>query len=100
MIFILSLVLMFTLFVNLYSKSKKITFLKNTLLFINSNINFMVLIIFLTVVLISGFFFIEYLANSGYLNSKQYRIYFIVLFVLGLFLCGILENYCNTPNGF
>lgn len=28
MIFIVSLVLMFTLFVNLYSKSKKITFLK------------------------------------------------------------------------
>jgi hypothetical protein len=60
----------------------------------------MLLIIFLTAVLISGFFFIEYLANNGYLNDKQYKTYFIILFIVGLFLCGLLERYCNTPNGF
>lgn len=60
----------------------------------------MLLIIFLTVVLVSGFFFIEYLANSGYLNTKQYRFYCIVLFIGFLFLYGLLENYCNIKNGF
>lgn len=60
----------------------------------------MLSIIFLTAVLISGFFFIEYLANNGYLNSKQYRIYVIVLFIGFLVLCGLLENYCNIKNGY
>ena len=60
----------------------------------------MLLIIFLTAVLVSGFFFIEYLADNGYLNSKQYRFYVIVLFIGFLVLCGILENYCNIKNGF
>lgn len=60
----------------------------------------MILIIFLLVILVSGFFFIEYLTNNGYLNSKQYRFYCIVIFIGFLFLCGILENYCNIKNGF
>ena len=58
------------------------------------------LIIFLTVVLISGFIFVEYLANNGYLNSKQYRFYCVVIFIGFLFLCGLLENYCNIKNGY
>ena len=60
----------------------------------------MLLIIFLTAVLVSGFIFIEYLANNGYLNSKQYRFYCIVLFIGFLVLCGLLENYCNIKNGY
>lgn len=60
----------------------------------------MFLIIFLLVILVSGFFFIEYLTNNGYLNSKQYRFYIIVIFIGFLFLCGLLENYCNIKNEF
>ena len=60
----------------------------------------MLLIIFFTAVLVSGFIFIEYLANNGYLNSKQYRFYCIVIFIGFLFLCGLLENHCNIKNGY
>ena len=58
----------------------------------------MLSIIFFTAVLISGFIFIETLANKGYLNDKQYRIYFIVFFIGCLFLCGQIEKETNKPN--
>ena len=59
----------------------------------------MFLIIF-SVLLIAFLFLINYLSSNGYLNDKQYRFYFIVIFIGFLFLCGILENYCNIKNGY
>ena len=58
----------------------------------------MLSIIFFTAVLIFAFFLIETLANKGYLNSKQYRFYCIVIFIGFLFLCGQIERECNKPN--
>ena len=58
----------------------------------------MLSIIFFTAVLIFGFYLVESLANKGYLNDKQYRIYFIVIFIGFLFLCGQIERECNKPN--
>jgi hypothetical protein len=60
----------------------------------------MFLIIFLLVLVVVGFISVIYLESNGYLNSKQYRIYMVIVFILALFLCGLLENYCNIKNGF
>ena len=60
----------------------------------------MILIFIFSVLLIVYLLAINYLSNNGYLNSKQYRIYCIVLFIGFLFLCGLLENYCNIKNGY
>ena len=59
----------------------------------------MFLIIF-SVLLIVYLLTINYLSNNGYLNDKQYRFYFIIFFIACLFLCGLLENYCNIKNGY
>ena len=59
----------------------------------------MFLIIF-SVLLIVYLLVINFLSVNGYLNDKQYRIYCIVIFIGFLFLCGILENYCNIKNGY
>ena len=60
----------------------------------------MILIFIFSVLLTVYLLAINYLSNNGYLNSKQYRIYCIVLFIGFLFLCGLLENYCNIKNGY
>ena len=60
----------------------------------------MILIFILSVILVAFLVLINYLSNNGYLNDKQYRIYCIVIFIGFLFLCGILENYCNIKNGY
>ena len=58
----------------------------------------MLSIIFFTAVLVFGFYLVESLANKGYLNSKQYRFYCIVIFIGFLFLCGQIDKECNRPN--
>ena len=58
----------------------------------------MILIIFFTAVLIFAFILIERLSNSGYLNSKQYRFYILIIFIGCLFLCGQIDKECNRPN--
>lgn len=41
---------------------------------------------------------VETLSNRKYLNTKQYRFYWVLIFFLLIVFCGILENYCNTSN--
>ena len=58
----------------------------------------MILIFIFSVLLIAFLVLINYLSSNGYLNDKQYRIYFIVFFIGCLFLCGQIDKECNKPN--
>jgi hypothetical protein len=58
----------------------------------------MEMILLLFVILAVCFFSIELLANKGYLNTKQYRVYMLIIFIGFLFLCGQIDKECNKPN--
>jgi hypothetical protein len=57
-------------------------------------------LLILTLVYVGLWFTLMYFESNGYLNDKQYKMYFIILFIVGLFLCGLLERYCNIKNGY